>query len=538
MARVASTGHDGMVLKSIADGKETRIDLPTNADPGLFRWWPDGKRFVLTSARDRNRALDRGQRHRPAAPVGHEDQRGVRRGHAVAARQRDVARANGRRGPRACARRADGARRAGRPRELRQGHAGADVSGPAREPARRAAARLLRHLSAGSGRRRRRKADAAGQARHIRARYGHHPMATTSWSSPFSAPIRTCTSSSDFPTEVEVWDRGGRTVHKLASLPLADQVPIEGVADRTTRLFVASDRRRDLVWVEALDGGDPSKAATHRNGREDAQGAVQRAADRADEDGASLRPAGNGGKRMAWSSSETTIESAAGAGPSCSTPTSRHRRQGGLEPLGQDLYEADPGNPVHEGAAHAEVRHASGRRRDFLDGTRRDTARGPSVSRPLQPEDLEGRAGLPQRRGELRELVALLADDGSRFLTSYETQTAPPNYVVRTAHGGSKGAVTRLADPDAAIAGHQEGTGPYKRKDGVDLSFTLYLPPGLPGGTPLPTILCGHSDRVQRLRASPARCRGRPIVSRARRALAPVLGPDGICGPATARRCP
>src|SRR5262249_37935829 len=32
-----------------------------------------------------------------------------------------------------------------------------------------------------------------------------------------------------FPRLVEVWDRGGKSVYKLADLPLADQVPIEGV---------------------------------------------------------------------------------------------------------------------------------------------------------------------------------------------------------------------------------------------------------------------------------------------------------------------
>src|SRR6185436_9208921 len=34
---------------------------------------------------------------------------------------------------------------------------------------------------------------------------------------------------SDFPKDVEVWDTKGKVVHKVASLPLADQVPIDGV---------------------------------------------------------------------------------------------------------------------------------------------------------------------------------------------------------------------------------------------------------------------------------------------------------------------
>ena len=34
-----------------------------------------------------------------------------------------------------------------------------------------------------------------------------------------------------FPRDVEVWDNKGKVVHKLASLPLADQIPIEGVSN-------------------------------------------------------------------------------------------------------------------------------------------------------------------------------------------------------------------------------------------------------------------------------------------------------------------
>src|SRR5262245_25767711 len=37
-------------LKSVADGRETRIDLPPDADPARFQWSPDGKRFALTNA--------------------------------------------------------------------------------------------------------------------------------------------------------------------------------------------------------------------------------------------------------------------------------------------------------------------------------------------------------------------------------------------------------------------------------------------------------------------------------------------------------
>jgi dipeptidyl aminopeptidase/acylaminoacyl peptidase len=69
----------------------------------------------------------------------------------------------------------------------------------------------------------------------------------------------------DFPMEVEIWDRGGRMIHKLASLPLADQVPIEGVRTGPRAYSWRPTEAATLVWVEALDGGDPRKAAGHRD---------------------------------------------------------------------------------------------------------------------------------------------------------------------------------------------------------------------------------------------------------------------------------
>ncbi|MGH9856021.1 MAG: S9 family peptidase, partial [Blastocatellia bacterium] len=68
-----------------------------------------------------------------------------------------------------------------------------------------------------------------------------------------------------FPKEVEVWDRSGKVIHKLASLPLADQVPIEGVPTGPRGYSWRPTEPATLVWVEALDGGDTRKKAAPRD---------------------------------------------------------------------------------------------------------------------------------------------------------------------------------------------------------------------------------------------------------------------------------
>src|SRR5258705_6590561 len=60
-----------------------------------------------------------------------------------------------------------------------------------------------------------------------------------------------------FPREVEIWDRSGKLEKTLASLPLADQVPIQGEPTGPRIYSWRPNTPATLLYVEALDGGDP-----------------------------------------------------------------------------------------------------------------------------------------------------------------------------------------------------------------------------------------------------------------------------------------
>ena len=64
---------------------------------------------------------------------------------------------------------------------------------------------------------------------------------------------------------MEVWGPRGEKVHTIASLPLADQVPIEGVPTGPRSYHWLPTEAATLVWVEALDEGDPRKKVPHRD---------------------------------------------------------------------------------------------------------------------------------------------------------------------------------------------------------------------------------------------------------------------------------
>ncbi len=86
---------------------------------------------------------------------------------------------------------------------------------------------------------------------------------------------------------------------------------------------------------------------------------------------------------------------------------------------------------------------------------------------------------------------ALLDPHGDKFLTRRESPDEPPNYYVRAA-GGTMTALTRFPDPQPIMRKVHKELVTYKRPDGVEMSFTLYLPPDYQKGTRLPTVLWAY----------------------------------------------
>ena len=90
------------------------------------------------------------------------------------------------------------------------------------------------------------------------------------------------------------------------------------------------------------------------------------------------------------------------------------------------------------------------------------------------------------------------------FLTWHQSPADPPNAFLRTlgaaaaasegeaAYSSSSSAVTHIPDPTPAVRAIKKRLVKYKRKDGVDLSFTLYLPPDYKEGTRVPAVLYAY----------------------------------------------
>jgi dipeptidyl aminopeptidase/acylaminoacyl peptidase len=83
------------------------------------------------------------------------------------------------------------------------------------------------------------------------------------------------------------------------------------------------------------------------------------------------------------------------------------------------------------------------------------------------------------------------------FIIRRESPSEPPNLFLRDQGDNpdrmaTEKPLTAFKDPTPQLRGISKQLVKYKRADGVDLSFTLYLPSGYKQGTPLPTVVWAY----------------------------------------------
>jgi dipeptidyl aminopeptidase/acylaminoacyl peptidase len=303
----------------------------------------------------------------------------------------------------------------------------------------------------------------------------------------------------DFPTEVEVWDLEGKLVHTVASLPLAEQVPIEGVPTGPRHVHWRPTEPATLVWAEALDGGDPRKKVPHRDR------VLMLKAPFAGEPVEICKtqhrciPRGfRSDACLAWLEKD-------GLALVVDFERDRRRRRtflvdadrAGNEPRLiwdlsiHDRYNA-PGEPVTRtlSSGHQVIRQHGNS--IFLIGQ----GASPKGDRPFLDQfdlgEFKGTRLFQCEDHDYETVLEPLADDGSRILTRHESPTEPPNYFLRSLSDKTKTALTSFRDPTPQLRGITKQRVRYKRADGVPLSFTLYLPAGYRKGQRLPAVLWAY----------------------------------------------
>ena len=295
-----------------------------------------------------------------------------------------------------------------------------------------------------------------------------------------------------FAERIEVWSLDGALEHIVAELPLAEDVPIGGVRTGPRMVAWKAGEPATLVWVEALDGGDPDREVEHRD---------RWLANAAPFDGEPRELVRV--EERAWG-----LLYLRDPGRVITREYDRDRRW-----VRSLLHELD--DPASE-ALVLEDRSIRDRYGDpgaiqtELDerGSRVVLQAGDGIFRAgsgATPEgllpflDRQSLATLETERlwrcgeGEYEVVIDVLGPDDegeALFVTRHETPTSPPNY--RLHRGGEVVALTDFSDPTPQIRGIRKELVTYEREDGVSLSATLYLPADYEEGTRLPLLLWAY----------------------------------------------
>ena len=297
----------------------------------------------------------------------------------------------------------------------------------------------------------------------------------------------------DFPKEVEIWNRRGEFVKKIADLPLADTVPMNGVPTGPRNYEWRTNEPATLIWVEALDEGNPKNKVPHRDKVLTLKAPFSEAP-------SELARTEFRFSDLAWTDKGTGFLEEYDR-------TTRKTRAWILEGSAprllwdrsaEDRY-GNPGRPL---------RRPTGVAPGFFDGSYAPilqfgnsiylTGAGasPQGDRPfLDRLDLETLTTVRLHRTDDKSyetVVTLLSDDAAEILTRYETRVDPPNLGVRGVRNASWRPITSYPDPAPALKGLTKELITYKRADGVGLSATLYLPPGHKPGERHPLLMWAY----------------------------------------------
>ena len=319
-------------------------------------------------------------------------------------------------------------------------------------------------------------------------------------------PYSYITTYDRFPRNVEVWDRTGKLVHLLAALPLTDRVPVHGVPTGPRDFEWRATEPATLTWAEALDGGDWNVKVPARD-----KVMLQKAPfATAPLEITRVEQRFSG---FSWGEQPTVAllheydENRHWSRTFTLNVDDRAAKPQPLWDLSSDEHYKDPGRPVYRQLPNGAwvVRQAGDA--IYLNGG----GASPDGDRPfLDRLDLKARTYERLFRSDktaLERFLAFSTDPAHGFLTWHQTPADPPNAFLRTlgtpighaptgeaAFASTTRAVTHIPDPTPGIRSIKKRLVKYKRKDGLDLSFTLYTPPGYKDGDRVPTILYAYPN--------------------------------------------
>ena len=310
-------------------------------------------------------------------------------------------------------------------------------------------------------------------------------------------PFSYLLTANDFPTTVEVWDSEGKSVYKIAEVAAQDNIPVNGVTTAPRSYEWIPTESATLIYAEALDGGDPKTKAEFRDKLMKIAAPFSSApvefikieqrfagASFGERDGLMLFSDFNRDSR------HRRLYMTDYRNPSTPKLISDLNAADRYNDIGQPITKRLPNNFSVVQQSSDEI---------FLTGAGASVEGDKPFLRAMNLKDLKTREIWRSSNTEFESFVALKTPDAMQFITRKESPLDPPNLYLRQVCPPEKVCtalayqqLTEFKDPAPQLRGITKKLVKYKRADGVDLSFTLYLPPNYKEGTKLPTVVWAY----------------------------------------------
>ncbi len=301
---------------------------------------------------------------------------------------------------------------------------------------------------------------------------------------------------SRFPFTQVIFDTKGNPVRELANIPAAENIPkgFGAVREGRRNFSWRADKPASVYWVEAQDGGDPKKEVAVR----DKQFSLDAPFNGEPQEGISfsLRYGGitwgNDGLAMAsewWWATRKNITSTWNPSDPAAGKTILFDRSW------EDRY-SDPGS--FELKQNKYGRYVLMTADDGKTLYMRGQGASPEGNRPFVDKfSLETKEAQRLWRSEAPYYeypIAILDENKGIVLTRRESNTEVPNFYERDLNSGNLRQLTDFPNPFEALKEVQKEFVKYKREDGIELTGTLYTPPGYDKEKdgPLPVLMWAY----------------------------------------------
>jgi dipeptidyl aminopeptidase/acylaminoacyl peptidase len=297
---------------------------------------------------------------------------------------------------------------------------------------------------------------------------------------------------SRFPSVTTVYTKDGKKVNTINTVPLIEDLPKGFMATQPGRRSISwrSDRAASLIYVEALDEGDPANEVEFRD-------QVFTLLAPFSGKGTPLVKTINRFAGVQWGDDKTAIIydrwwDTRNTKTYVFNPSDPSKKARIISDRNyQDSYN-DPGNFVSKRNEWGSSVLAMKNGYAFLLGDGfSDKGQFPFLDKMNMESSKTDRLYQSKYTDKIESLRDFDVEE-NRLMIRIESPTEFPNYAYRDVRSGKVTPITEFENPFAALGNvHKEVIG-YKRDDGLDLSGTLYLPVGYEKGKKYPMILWAY----------------------------------------------